>query len=192
MFIFRSVWFRTMHDGDEALELGLWALFYWGERGVGWWIEAFLRRKPWRYWKLTMAATLARARRSHSLLKLVLSQRSPCTYQRCGLASLSAFDGRRAIDSSARLFELSLWRNYLNGLMSARSMATFNRKWVGSVVFAIAFSHNFFFLFSWYHYYCSLVFCICGRFWATLKSCMTTILNAKIAEKAFRALNFVV
>jgi hypothetical protein len=72
--------------------------------------------------KLAMAAAIARARRSQSLLKLVLPQSSVCTYHSCGLAS------PRAFDSDTRSHELSLWRNYLKGLVSVRTMATFNRK----------------------------------------------------------------
>lgn len=77
--------------------------------------------------ELAMAAAIARARRSQSLLrKLVLPQSSyACTYHSCGLASSSRRD---AFDSSARSRELSLWRNYLRGLVSVRTMATFNRK----------------------------------------------------------------
>jgi hypothetical protein len=76
-----------------------------------------------------MAAAIARARRSQSLLKLVLPQSSVCTYHSCGLASSSAAGSPRALDSSAaRSRELSLWRNYLKGLVSVRTMATFNRK----------------------------------------------------------------
>lgn len=71
---------------------------------------------------LAMAAAIAQARRSQSLLKFVLPQTS------CALAGSESRS--RALDSSsARSEELSLWRNYLKGLVSVRTMATFNRKW---------------------------------------------------------------